>query len=228
MWHAGCSGAPMKLSIMSLLATAALLTVPGLAVPESWPPDQGRPNAAAPVGHVVTRSGVMPMYDAFKKFCIDTAAEPEAVEKAVKISGLPFHKRGPAAMFGPIPMDTTAWDMMFEGHQITLNTGHTMEGSGLAVPQKGNSCTITSWNSDEKASVAALRQWAGISGSADRPMRLGGALTLYEFEVRDSAMLPLKKDDAGRQAKVQGRAWLLMVMGSSAMLIHYLPPTPQP
>ena len=219
-----------------LLATfVALLTQPGSALADQRPQqyDHGKTYSsgdgtqAGRFGNEITSSTPMPMYDAFRRFCLTTGAQPEAIEKAVMISGISFHKRGPTTTANPMPTGTTAWDMDFEGHRLTLNAGHSTEGDGTAMVQKGNSCSITSWNGDEKASVAALHKWAGISRAADRPIRQG-TLTLYEFEVRGTAMIPLKNDDAGRLAKTEGRTWLLTIMDNSVMLAHYSPPFPRP
>ena len=227
----------MTLRLASFVALVALATLHGSEATERSTEQNGQGNSIArgdtaqiaPVGTAVTRSAPMPMYDAFKKFCIDTAARPGSIERAVMISGIAVHKRGPTSTTNPWLMNTTAWDMDFEGHKLTLNAGNAMEANGAAMVRKADSCTITSWNNaDEKTSVAALHKWAGISRSADRPLPRGGTLALFEFEVRGSVMLPLKEDDGGRLAKAEGRAWQLTIMDNSAMLTHYLAPAPRP
>ena len=214
-------------------AWAVLAPQPGSAAITKSTAQNDRDHAiarTAPAGNGTTQSARMPMYDAFKRFCIDTAAQPEVIAKAVMMSGISFHKRAPAATATPWAMNMTGWDMDFEGHALTLNAGNAMEASGAAMLRKSETCTITSWNNaDEKASVAALHRWAGISRSADRSLpRGGGTLALYTFEMRGPVMLPLKEDDGGRLARAEGRTWLLTIMDNATSLTHYFPPTPRP
>lgn len=227
----------MTLRFALFAVLVAFSTLPGSAATQTSAIQYGLGNSTAqgdtaqiaPIGNEVPRSARMPMYDAFKKFCIATAAQPVAIEKAVTTSGITFHKRGPASTANPWPMDTIAWDMDFQGHKLTLNAGNAMEPSGAGMIRKTDNCTITSWNNaDEKASIAALHRWAGIGRSADRPLRRGGTLTLYAFEIRDGAMVPLRDDDAGRLAKAEGRTWQLTITDNSAMLTHNFSPSPRP
>ncbi|MDR3528457.1 MAG: hypothetical protein P4L57_14390 [Rhizomicrobium sp.] len=225
----------MKQRINSLVTLGFLVALAGSATANDAQYGQGKTLPvgetvqAANFGNEITSSTRMPMYDAFRRFCLTTGAQAEAIEKAVIISGIQFHKRGPAATVDPMPMDTTAWDMDFEGHQLTINAGHTTEPHGSAMVQKSNTCTINSWHSNEEASVTALHKWAGISPSADQRRR---GLTLYAFEVRGTIIVALEDDDAGRLAKAQGRTWHLMIQqsasGAAVMLTHNSLPFPRP
>ncbi len=219
-----------QLTLSAAVLVLLVLLGPAAAKPNSAQENTGPFNNAPPkvaFGNRITSSIQMPMYDAFRKFCLDTGVQSEAVEKAVTISGIKFHRRGPTSTANLMPMDLTMWDMDFEGHKLTLNVGHSTENFGHAMVQRSTACSIVSWGGNEDASIAALFKWAGISPTADQ-RRLG--VTLYEFEVRGTAMVPLKDDDAGRLAKAEGRTWLLTIIGGTpaVTLAHYFPPTPRP
>lgn len=228
-------GQPMKQQIVSLVTLGVLMALTGseAAVDNVAQHDQvktlpsGEAVLAADFGNEIKSSTKMPMYDAFRKFCLDTGVQSEAIEKTVAISGIRFHKRGPSSTTNPMPMDLTMWDMDFEGHKLTLNAGHSTEPYGQAMVRKSTTCSIVSWDKNEDASIAALFKWAGISPTADQRRR---GVTFYEFEVRGSAMLPLKDDDAGRLARAGGRTWLLTIIrgAPTVTLAHYFPVAPRP
>lgn len=224
----------MKCALIPLAVT--LLVLPGLAAADTMKqadrtamPASGDAAQSAAFGNDGSSAHRMPLYDAFRRFCLATGTQSEAIAKAVMLSRLPFHQRRAAATTEPVPMDMTGWDLDFEGHKLTLDAGHTVEPFGSAMLQKTTACTIFSWNNSEAASVAALHQWAGITRSPDSRQRRP---TLYSFEVRGTAMIPLAEDETGRAAKAQGRAWLLVITQSanraSVALSHYLPPTLRP
>lgn len=80
---------------------------------------------------------------------------------------------------------------------------------------ESDACSVIEWGRDA-ASVGALRQWAGLPRSQDRQK-----VTNLDFELLRSAMRPVR-GEVFRKAMADGRAWLLTIRGSTAMLIHYL------
>jgi hypothetical protein len=63
-----------------------------------------------------------PLFAAFKAFCIDTGASPEAVKSAVEAAGGKQHLP-PSATASPWPMTVTIWDITTGGHSMYVYAG---------------------------------------------------------------------------------------------------------
>jgi len=63
-----------------------------------------------------------PLFAAFKAFCVDTGASPEAVKSAVEAAG-GKQRVAPRATASPWPMSVTIWDITTGGHSMYVSTG---------------------------------------------------------------------------------------------------------
>src|SRR5215471_9999910 len=63
-----------------------------------------------------------PLFAAFKAFCVDTGASPDAVKSAVEAAG--GKQRVPrSATASPWPKTVTIWDTTTGGHSMYVSTG---------------------------------------------------------------------------------------------------------
>jgi hypothetical protein len=186
----------------------------------------------------------MPLFAAFKTFCVDTGAEPSAVNAAVEAAGgKPHDPTGGSTESGtltdtPFPLTFATWDVTVGGHRMTVSAG-TGYPSGTYKSQKAppydfNDCSITSF-ANEDASVTAIRDWVGVPpqdvSTGPHNDRWTPDLTLYQFwyQVVGSTHAVLADRAQRISAETQGRSWGLMLMQSphsaSLQLVHDLPPT---
>lgn len=163
------------------------------------------------------RAQETPLFDAFKRFCVDTRASPDAVQAAVEAAGGKFRVRN--AQYGMPHMTVRILDYAEGGQKLVIAAGM----SDTLVNAIAN-CTVSVDTKDD-ASVAAIRNWVRVRPYRTSPGSL--ATYSYSFQERGSERLALPVDrTAESQAEAQGRVWLITVGHSrdmaSVQLSHVL------
>ena len=171
-----------------------------------------------------------PLFAAFKAFCVDTGARPDAVKSAVEAAG-GKQRVPPSATASPWPMTVTIWDVTRGGHSMHVSAGtQQVPPMGGRPEENSDHCTISSFV-NEDASIEAIRNWVGVPPAYfSRDNRIH-----YFFDYQESgsvrSTLPAAKI-AHDMAKAEGRTWSLVVLqsqdGASVQLVHHLaPPIPR-
>jgi hypothetical protein len=161
----------------------------------------------------------LPLYAAFKMFCVNTGAKPEAVKAAVEAAGGRPHTPPGGATDSPFPMTVSSWNVTVNGHNMVV-------GAGTAYPSRKfenaklrngdfDSCTVDSY-SNEDESISAIVDWVGVPGdvSTNPPSSKytpGLKLHFYGFQTIGRNHAPA----AGEQqtaATNEGRYWTLVLM----------------
>jgi hypothetical protein len=165
-----------------------------------------------------------PLFAAFKAFCVDTGASPDAVKSAVEAAGGKQHAP-PGETAWPIPMTVTTWDITTDGHSLNVSAGTQQAAPVQNRPEENsNQCIVNSFVNDDE-SIEAIRNWVGVP-----PANISrGNPTIYFFDYQESgsarSALPTAKI-AHDMAKVEGRIWSLVVLqsqdGASVQLVHHL------
>jgi hypothetical protein len=165
-----------------------------------------------------------PLFTAFKAFCIDTGASPDAVKAAVEAAGGKQHAP-PAATARPLPMTVTSWDITLGGHSMYVSAGTQQVPPVQNRPEENsNHCILRSFVNEDDG-IGAIRKWVGVSPVLTSP----GNPISYFFDYQESgsvrSTLPAAKVDRD-MAKAEGRTWSLVVLqsddGASVQLIHLL------
>ena len=177
-----------------------------------------------------------PLFAAFKAFCVDTGASPDAVKSAVEAAG-GKQRVPPSATASPWPQTVTVWDITTGGHSMYVSTGtQQVPPMGGRPEANSNHCIVSSFV-NEDASVEAIRNWVGVP-----PDHISqGNPVLYSFNYQElgspivgmvaphyravRSTLPADKTAYDR-AKAEGRIWSLGVLqsqdGASVQLMHDL------
>src|SRR5215472_6956392 len=96
-----------------------------------------------------------PLFAAFKAFCVDTGASPNAVKSAVEAAG-GEQRVPPSATAWPFPMTVTIWDVPTAGHRMYVSTGsQRVPPMGGRPEANSNHCIVSSFV-NEDASVEAI------------------------------------------------------------------------
>jgi hypothetical protein len=148
-----------------------------------------------------------PLFAAFKAFCIDTGANPDAMKSAVEAAGGKQHGAGATE------------------HPFKMTAG-TQQASPVQnrAEENSNQCVVTSFVNDD-ASIEALHNWVGIPPG--HVLRGNPTISFFDYQEQGSvrSTLPTSKS-AYDMAKVEGRLWSLVVLqspdGASVQLVHHL------
>jgi hypothetical protein len=172
----------------------------------------------------------LPLFAAFKAFCVDTGASPDAVKSAVEAAGGKQHAP-PSATAWPWPMTATIWDITTGGHSMYVSAGTQRVPPIHNRPEENsNNCTVSSFV-NEDASIEAIRNWVSVPPayiSRGNPI-----LYIFYYQELGSVRSPLPEDKiAFDMAKAEGRTWAIDVLqsqdGARVGLAHYLaPPIPR-
>ena len=165
-----------------------------------------------------------PLFAAFKAFCIDTGASPDAVKSAVEAAGGKLHVPPSATAF-PFPMTVTIWDIAMGGHSMSVSAGTQRVPPIQNRPEENsNGCTVSSVV-NEDASIEAILKWVGVPPTHVSRGNLINYSFLYQELGSVRAALPADKI-ASDMAAAEGRTWLLVLLqsqdGASAQLMHFL------
>ena len=182
-----------------------------------------------------------PLFAAFKAFCVDTGASPDAVKSAVETAG-GKQRVAPSATVSPWPMTVTIWDITMGGHSMYVSAGTQQVPPIQNRPEEiSNHCKVSSFV-NEDASIEAIRNWVGVPPayiSRGDPIlyifhyqELGSAIVGMVTPHYRAARSPLPADKiAYDTVKAEGRTWSLDVLqaqdGASVGLAHYLAPPTQ-
>lgn len=164
-----------------------------------------------------------PLFAAFKAFCIDTGANPDAMKSAVEAAGGKQH--GAGATEHPFKMTVTTWDVTAGGASLNVSAG-TQQASPVQnrAEENSNQCVVTSFVNDD-ASIEALHNWVGIPPG--HVLRGNPTISIFDYQEQGSvrSTLPTSKS-AYDMAKVEGLLWSLVVLqsqdGASVQLVHHL------
>ena len=165
-----------------------------------------------------------PLFAAFKAFCVDTGARPDAVKSAVEAAGGKQHAP-PGATAWPFPMTVTSWDITTGGHSMHVSAGtQQVPPMGGRPEENSNHCTISSFV-NEDASIEAIRNWVGVPPTHVSRGNLINYSFLYQELGSVRSALPADKT-ASDMATAEGRTWLLVVLqsqdGAAVQLVHFL------
>jgi ankyrin repeat protein len=181
-------------------------------VPKATATAQDRPRT--PTG-AHAQGSPLPLFDAFKAYCVDTNAQPDAIKQAVEAAG--GTPRRPGSTLGPTPMTTAGWDISVSGHSLLVSAGTSMPPNGHGKLLNMSACSIQSF-SNEDASVEAIRRWVGVA-----PDRVSSGLYLYTYKETGSRRSAVSKEEVARSmSDPDGRVWSLSVLPTNVMLSHYL------
>jgi hypothetical protein len=168
-------------------------------------------------------------YDAFKTFCADTGARPDSVRAAVEAAPFATPIQPPASTTNPYPMTAAGWNVNWNGHPFTVNTGTSQAPHGPKLVMGTVSCVISS-RTNEDAGIAAIREWVGVQ--SDPGSSSSSGVKYYSYREDGSGRTTIIGDDAAfKSSKNEGKAWLLTVIQkadfASVQLMHFLMPTPR-
>ncbi len=192
----------------------------------------------------VGSASALPLYTAFKTFCVDTGAVPQAVNAAVKnAGGKPHDPAGGSTEDGtlpgaPFPMTLSNWVVTVSGHHMLVNSGTSLPSRQYPFakfpPHDFDSCDIQSFE-NEDASVTAIQKWVGMP-----PVRMAApsdadeyspdlAQYHYVYQVVGSERMPMKDKELVEAAEVEGRYWSLVLLSDPrGAAVHYMHILPKP
>ena len=188
------------------------------------------PILIATVGILTARADAQvhdpPLFAAFKAFCVDTGASPDAVKSAVEAAGGKQHGL-PGATALPDRITVTTWDITTGGHSMYVTAGTQQVPPIQNRPEENSNDCIVSSFVNEDASIEAIRNWVGVT-----PAHISrGNQIIYYFAYQElgSARSTWPADKVAYDlARVEGRIWLLVVIqaqdGGSVHLSHILAP----
>lgn len=171
----------------------------------------------------------LPLFTAFKTFCVNTRAEPGAVNAAVEAAGGKTHNPpGGSTEDGtltgvPFPLWLASWDVTVGGHDMLVNAGAAYPsrkfGSAKHPVSDFVDCSIDS-HMNEDASVAAIRDWVGLpplsASTNSRTEKWAPDLTQYhyEFQMMGSKPTPITSQSEHAAAETDAQRWGLVLMRS--------------
>jgi hypothetical protein len=164
-----------------------------------------------------------PLFAAFKEFCIDTGASPDAVKSAVEAAGGKQNAAGATA--SPLPMAVTSWEITTSGHSMYVSAGVQHVPSVQNRPEENShGCTVSSFV-NEDTSIEAIRHWVGVPPDFVSPGDPKNYFFTYQESNSVRSPLPAAKI-AHDMAKAEGRTWSLVLFqaqdGASVQLVHHL------
>lgn len=134
------------------------------------------------------RAADPPLFAAFKQFCADTQAKPDAVKAAAlaasskNVASAATNKKSPASATG------NSWSLVYQGHHVTVTSGT------LQTPATGNmpatnsiTCAVTDSDGDN-AGATAIASWAAVPASAE----VGGIFGTYTYQEKTGKHVPVK------------------------------------
>lgn len=140
-----------------------------------------------------------PMFAAFKQFCADTKAAPDAVKAAAlaasskNIASAATDKKAPASAAG------SSWNLVYQGHHLTVTSGTLQTPATGSMPATGSVTCAVSDSDGDSAGASAIAAWAGVPANAE----LGGLFGTYTYQEKNGKRVPVKaldkavKDPAG-------------------------------
>ena len=159
------------------------------------------------------------LFTAFKPYCVDTSAIPEAVNKVVEAAG------GVAKDSAFPGSRLTTWELGFGGETLEVASGQ--------FPARTNEgdqdvCWVMGTSNDDVALFEAIRNWTGVASVAASP-NLGGLIwSVFNYQEIAGMRTALPSDSVALDTtKSEGHVWRVTLMGSPRVayveLRHFLP-----
>jgi hypothetical protein len=160
---------------------------------------------------VHARAADVPLFAAFKSFCVNTGGGPDAVKPAVEMAGGKQFKP-PTSSGATYSMTVASWLVTIDGHKMLVSAGTSHQRHASGRVSDSNSCTINS-DANEDGSIAEIQRWVGVP-----PNSISTAdSTYYDYQEQGSARLPLPTDkEAVKSIMAAGHAWTLVVIRPDA------------
>ena len=140
------------------------------------------------VGFSEAHAADPPLFAAFKQFCVDTHAKPEAVKAAAlaasskNVASAATDKKSPASAAG------NSWSLVYQGHHMSVTSGTLQTPAAGQMPATNSiTCAITDSDGDS-AGASAVAGWAGVPASAE----VSGVFGTYTYQDKNGKHLPVK------------------------------------
>jgi hypothetical protein len=168
------------------------------------------------------RAAEPPLFSAFKKFCAETDAKPDAVKAAIKGAGGRLSK-GPVNSGGwPFAVGLTIWNVTIEGRDIDVSASVQRIPPRLNKPtSNSDTCILNEFAADD-ASVEGIRKWIGVPPSnvmgpdkvslGDGKKASGLTIYNYGYTIAGDEHVPIKDQSSLHEAERQGRYWSVVVL----------------
>src|ERR1043165_63795 len=132
-----------------------------------------------------------PLFAAFKQFCADTQAKPEAVKAAAlafsnkKVASATTNKKAPVSATG------NSWGLMFQGHHLTVTAGKLHAPAVANMPASDSiTCAITDSDGDN-AGATEIAKWTGVPANAE----VKGVFGTYTYQDKNGARIAVNAPD---------------------------------
>ena len=132
-----------------------------------------------------------PLFAAFKQFCADTQAKPDAVKAAAlaasskNVASAATDKKSPTSAAG------NSWTLVYQGHHVTVTSGTLQTPATGNIPATSSvTCAVTDSDGDT-AGASAIAGWAGVPANAE----LAGVFGTYTYQEKNGKHLPIKALD---------------------------------
>jgi hypothetical protein len=129
-----------------------------------------------------------PLFAAFRQFCADTQAKPDAVKAAAlaasskNVASAATDKKSPASAAG------SSWSLVYQGHHLSVTSG-TLQTPAAGNMPATNSITCAIADSDgDNAGASATAAWASVPASAE----IGGVFGTYTYQEKNGKHVPVK------------------------------------
>jgi hypothetical protein len=182
-------------------------------------------------GDASAQNDVTPLWTAFKTFCIDTGAKPDAVEAAVVKAGGVLKNRVDTQW--PYPMKGAFLEYVIAGDRLSVQTMKSHIPQFISMGDLyGEQCmigTITNdTNSNDDISVAAIRRWVGIPPVRQMITPDIGSSEGYIYRETETGRIALEPNsEAMHKASAEGQEWVLVILQmhghAGVQLGHILP-----
>jgi len=128
------------------------------------------------------------LFAAFKQFCVDTQAKPDAVKAAAlaasskAVGSVATNKKAQASASG------NSWSLVFQGHHLTVTSGTLRTPAAANMPPTDSvTCAITDSDGDN-AGASAIGAWAAVPASA----QVKGIFGTYIYQQKNGGRVAVK------------------------------------
>ena len=162
------------------------------------------------------------LFAVFKRFCIDTGADPQAARAALQAAG-GISKAPTATTDAGGTTTNTDWTIALPDGTYAIGMTELRSPHDVANGVYMQTCNVHAARADAP-SLASARAWMRVQPSqATRP----SMLELYYFSMPDRTPLSPKETPAFRVLQRSGKVWSLLLLGSpsdtSLVFQHMVP-----
>ncbi len=187
---------------------------------------------AATVTYARAEGPDSPLFSAFKKFCVETKAQPNSINAAIKAAGGKI--RSPTATtHNPMLITSTSWDITESSERMLINAAYYETRRGPGGPGKANhDCEIIEFLKDI-AGIEAVSNWVGVppydmkEGWPSTDDKWQTHYNFYFLWTNDTRWKPKSREEQAA-AEASGKAWSiylsLSAKSTSLQLTHILGP----